>query len=187
MKNEAAFYRKWRKEMMTRGAVVWKVQDAVNPGLPDAIIRFGPSTYFVELKYVPNWPKRAATKVRVKVTANQMVRLKEWSYAWVLLGVENHLFLFDPHVIQSYFDKVSDGYALNRTDLEQTMMGAKTFMAQLEDGTAAFEGDLGVLQQLGSAMVDFDLFFEILPGTKAPSEVQDLNDFEVGDISSIPE
>jgi alkyl sulfatase BDS1-like metallo-beta-lactamase superfamily hydrolase len=76
---------------------------------------------------------------------------------------------------------------INRTDLEQTMMGAKTFMAQLEDGTAAFEGDLGVLQQLGSAMVDFDLFFEILPGTKAPSEVQDLNDFEVGDISSIPE
>ena len=76
---------------------------------------------------------------------------------------------------------------INRSDLEQTMMGAKPFMAQLEDGTASYEGDLGVLQQLGSAMVDFDLFFEILPGTKGPSEVEDLNDFEVGSVPNVHE
>jgi len=76
---------------------------------------------------------------------------------------------------------------INRSDLEQTMMGAKTFMAQLEDGTARYEGDLGVLQQLGSAMVDFDLFFEVLPGTKGPSTAPDLNDFEVGDIHNVHE
>ncbi len=76
---------------------------------------------------------------------------------------------------------------INRSDLEQTMMGVKPFMTQLEDGTASFEGDLGVLQQLGSAMIDFDLFFEVLPGTKQASAATDLNDFEVGEIHNIHE
>ena len=76
---------------------------------------------------------------------------------------------------------------INRSDLEQTMMGVKPFMAQLEDGTASYEGDLGVLEQLGSAMADFDLFFEVLPGTKGPAEVEDLNDFEVGDVGVVHE
>jgi hypothetical protein len=31
-------------------------------------------------------------------------------------------------------------------------------------------------------MADFDLFFEILPGTKGPSVAADLNEFEVGQI-----
>ena len=71
---------------------------------------------------------------------------------------------------------------INRSDLEQVMMGVKSFTAQIEDGTAQTEGDLGVLGQLASTMVDFDLFFEVLPGTKGPSTAADLNDFEVGQI-----
>jgi hypothetical protein len=62
----------------------------------------------------------------------------------------------------------------------QVMMGAKSFMLQIEDGTARTEGDLGVLEQLASAMIDFDRFFEILPATKGPSVATDLNDFEFG-------
>ncbi len=64
------------------------------------------------------------------------------------------------------------------------MMGAKSFMAQIEDGTAQTEGDLGVLEKLGSAMIDFDLFYEVLPGTKESSVAADLNDFEVGPIDT---
>ena len=56
---------------------------------------------------------------------------------------------------------------INRSDLEQTMMGAKTLDAQLADGTAKAEGDVGVLQKLAETMVDFDPRFEIMPGTKA--------------------
>lgn len=56
---------------------------------------------------------------------------------------------------------------INRSDLEQTMMGAKTLEAQIADGTAKVEGDVGVLKQLASTMVDFDPRFEIMPGTKA--------------------
>ncbi|MGB9274539.1 MAG: alkyl sulfatase dimerization domain-containing protein [Terrimicrobiaceae bacterium] len=56
---------------------------------------------------------------------------------------------------------------INRSDLEQTMMGAKTLEAQIADGTAKVEGDAGILKQLASTMVDFDPRFEIMPGTKA--------------------
>ena len=56
---------------------------------------------------------------------------------------------------------------INRSDLEQTMMGTKTLEAQIADGTAKLEGDANILQQLASTMVDFDPRFEIMPGTKA--------------------
>ena len=56
---------------------------------------------------------------------------------------------------------------INRADLEQTMMGAKTLDAQIADGTAKAEGDVGILKQLAATMVDFDPRFEIMPGTKA--------------------
>ena len=69
---------------------------------------------------------------------------------------------------------------INRSDLEQVMMGAKSLVAQIDDGTAQVEGDLGVLEQLASAMIEFDLLFEVLPGTKGPALDTDLNDFEVG-------
>lgn len=67
------------------------------------------------------------------------------------------------------------------------MMGAKSLAGQIADGTATFEGDLSVLQQLGSTMVHFEVGFEILPGTKGPSQEVDRNDFEVGPLELGPE
>jgi alkyl sulfatase BDS1-like metallo-beta-lactamase superfamily hydrolase len=54
---------------------------------------------------------------------------------------------------------------IDRADLEQTMMGIKTLEAQIADGTAKAEGDVGVLAKLAATMVDFDPRFEIMPGT----------------------
>ncbi len=79
-------------------------------------------------------------------------------------------------------DNADLSITIKRSDLEPVMMGSKSFMAQIEDGTAQTEGNLGVLDQLASAMIEFDLFFEVLPGTKGPSVAADLNDFEVGPI-----
>jgi alkyl sulfatase BDS1-like metallo-beta-lactamase superfamily hydrolase len=56
---------------------------------------------------------------------------------------------------------------INRSDLEQTMMGAKTLDVQIADGTAKVQGDPNILKQLASTIVDFDPRFEIMPGTKA--------------------
>jgi alkyl sulfatase BDS1-like metallo-beta-lactamase superfamily hydrolase len=64
-------------------------------------------------------------------------------------------------------DKPDLTLTINRSDLEQTMMGAKTLEAQIADGTAKVQGNAGVLKQLASTMVDFDPRFEIMPGTKA--------------------
>ena len=71
---------------------------------------------------------------------------------------------------------------INRSDLEQVMMGKKTLEAQAVAGKAKLEGNPKVLAQLGSTMVDFEVLFEILPGTKGESKKKDLNDFEVGPI-----
>jgi alkyl sulfatase BDS1-like metallo-beta-lactamase superfamily hydrolase len=64
-------------------------------------------------------------------------------------------------------DKPDLALTINRSDLEQTMMGAKALEAQIADGTAKVEGDVGILKKLASTMVDFDPRFEIMPGTKA--------------------
>jgi alkyl sulfatase BDS1-like metallo-beta-lactamase superfamily hydrolase len=56
---------------------------------------------------------------------------------------------------------------INRADLLQVMMGVKTLAAQIDDGTAKIVGNRNVLRQLASTLVDFELGFELLPGTKA--------------------
>jgi alkyl sulfatase BDS1-like metallo-beta-lactamase superfamily hydrolase len=77
---------------------------------------------------------------------------------------------------------------INRVDLEQTMMGAKTLEAQIADGTAQVEGDASILAQLASTMVDFDPRFEIMPGTKAgTAEVAHANPYEAVPRQSISE
>lgn len=72
---------------------------------------------------------------------------------------------------------------INRSDLVQTMMGAKKLTDQIKDGTAKLEGNQKVLGQLASMMVDFELGFEILPGTKGPAKDKDFNDFEVRPVA----
>ncbi len=85
--------------------------------------------------------------------------------------------------VEGYQAKDADlTITINRTDLELVMMGAKTLAAQIEDGTAKVKGNTEVLSQLGSMMMDFDLAFEILPGTVAPRKPEELNDFETGPI-----
>ena len=71
---------------------------------------------------------------------------------------------------------------INRTDLEQTMMGVKTMEAQIADGTAIAEGDTSVIGKLASTLVVFDPRFEILPGTAARPTEEDLTDYEVGPV-----
>jgi alkyl sulfatase BDS1-like metallo-beta-lactamase superfamily hydrolase len=76
---------------------------------------------------------------------------------------------------------------VNRADLERVMSGEATFDALLADGTATFEGDIGILGQLAALMVEFDPRFEIMPGTKMRTELVDQEAFE-GDIGPlIPE
>jgi hypothetical protein len=73
---------------------------------------------------------------------------------------------------------------INRSDLAQTMMGAKKLADQIADGTAKVEGDVEILGQLASTLVVFDPRFEIMPGTKGRATPEDLNDYEYGPSTS---
>ncbi len=76
---------------------------------------------------------------------------------------------------------------INRSDLEQTMMGAKTLEAQIADGTAKVDGDVEVLKQLAATMVDFDPRFEIMPGTKGRTEAAHAEPYEAVPRKTIAE
>jgi alkyl sulfatase BDS1-like metallo-beta-lactamase superfamily hydrolase len=58
---------------------------------------------------------------------------------------------------------------INRADLEPVMMRQATFASQVAAGRAKLEGNPRVLEQLGACLVQFDQFFEIMPGTKLPA------------------
>jgi len=57
---------------------------------------------------------------------------------------------------------------IRRADLEPVMMRKATFASQAAAGLAKLEGDPRVLEQLLGCLVEFDQFFEILPGTRGP-------------------
>jgi len=56
---------------------------------------------------------------------------------------------------------------INRADLEQTMMGAVSFDEQIKAGKAKLEGDRQPYEDLKTMLVQFDLGFEMMPGTGA--------------------
>lgn len=70
---------------------------------------------------------------------------------------------------------------IQRSELEKVMMGLESFQSLIEDGRASYTGDLTILTQLAERMVDFDPYFEIMPGTKGagnPVEDDSNNDYE---------
>ena len=85
-------------------------------------------------------------------------------------------------------EKPNLALTINRSDLEQTMMGTKTLEAQIADGIAKVQGDASILKQLASTMVDFDPRFEIMPGTKArDAKVAHANEYQAVPRQTIAE
>jgi alkyl sulfatase BDS1-like metallo-beta-lactamase superfamily hydrolase len=67
---------------------------------------------------------------------------------------------------------------IDRSDLEEVMMGKVTFDEQIKKGKAKLEGDHKVYTQLKSTLVQFDPLFEIMPGTKQIAGEKDDDPFE---------
>jgi len=64
---------------------------------------------------------------------------------------------------------------MNRTDLETVMMGKATFDDQIKAGKAKLVGDRKPYDQLKDLLIQFQVGFEILPGTKA-AETPDMKE-----------
>lgn len=56
--------------------------------------------------------------------------------------------------------------SMNRSDLDQVIMGQATLASQLSSGRGQVTGNAAVLQQLASVLVEFDPVFEVMPGTR---------------------
>ena len=63
------------------------------------------------------------------------------------------------------------------------MMGVKTFVGSIEDGTAQAEGDVDILGKIAGALDHFQIGFEILPGTAPEVDEEELNPYEVAEDS----
>ncbi|MGK7906379.1 MAG: alkyl/aryl-sulfatase [Synechococcus sp.] len=71
---------------------------------------------------------------------------------------------------------------IDRDNLVQTMMGAVSFDEQVESGTAQLEGDAQVYEQLKDVLVQFDLGFEMMPGTGDADLTPEKNPFEQAEL-----
>lgn len=54
---------------------------------------------------------------------------------------------------------------MNRSDLETVITGQATLGSQLQSGVGTVTGNVAVLMQMNSVLVEFDQSFEVLPGT----------------------
>ena len=66
---------------------------------------------------------------------------------------------------------------INRDDLEQTMMGAVSMDDQIKSGKAKLVGDRKPIDQLKNMLVQFDIGFEVLPGTLPKDLTSEKNPF----------
>ena len=71
------------------------------------------------------------------------------------------------------------GATLNRSDLLLVMMGVVSFDDQIAAGKAKLVGKREIYEQLKSTLVQFELGFELMPGTRAAEAAKpDLNPLE---------
>lgn len=71
---------------------------------------------------------------------------------------------------------------VNRSDLNQVMMGQASFDDLIASGKARFEGDRSGFDKLRAILVPFTPDFEILPGTAAKAATASPKPFEVRDL-----
>ncbi len=68
---------------------------------------------------------------------------------------------------------------IDRSDLEKTMTGEVSFDEQIKSGKAKLVGNRKPYEQLKAMLVQFEMGFEILPGTKAEDLTPENNPFEM--------
>lgn len=81
------------------------------------------------------------------------------------------------HIVGRVAENADLSISLNRADLEMVMTGERKLTDMLADGTAKSEGNTDVVTQLASTLDQFDLGFELMPGTGAQDLTPNANDF----------
>ncbi len=113
--NESSFWTKLRKGLQNPPDThLVRIENAIYSGTPDVSYcisaPFGSTEGFIELKYLKEWPKRAATIVRLPhFTRQQRTWLHDRHMAggkcYLCLGVKKSLFLIDGLQAAMYLGK----------------------------------------------------------------------------------
>lgn len=69
---------------------------------------------------------------------------------------------------------------IDRAELVPVMTGETTLDAQIDAGNAQVEGDRAVLTQIASLLTDFEMTFEVMPGTEGATPVPGRYDAAAG-------
>ncbi|MBI1350002.1 MAG: MBL fold metallo-hydrolase [Actinomycetales bacterium] len=72
---------------------------------------------------------------------------------------------------------------INRSDLEDAMIGTRPLQEQVADGTAALAGDASVLMTLAGALTSFEPTFAIMPGTTSSATAVPADAFAYRDLA----
>lgn len=72
---------------------------------------------------------------------------------------------------------------INRSDLENAMIGTAPLQQQVADGTAVLTGDASILLTLAGALTQFEPTFAIMPGTVAGSDAVPADAFAYRDLA----
>ncbi|MES0882111.1 alkyl/aryl-sulfatase [Roseibium sp. SCP14] len=81
------------------------------------------------------------------------------------------------HIVGHKADEADLSLAINRADLESVMTGEQKLVDLIAEGTVKSEGDTKVIGQLASTLDQFDLGFELMPGTGAQDLTKPANNF----------
>lgn len=84
-------------------------------------------------------------------------------------------------------DKPDFTITINRSDLNLIMMGIKSMDEMIKTGVAKTEGNIDLLYQLEGALTQFELGFEILPGTESKMTEEKTNPFQQDTPANIGE
>lgn len=103
--NEATLRNYVRPRLLAKGVLTTHHEDALNTGIPDLSYSGGGVHGWIELKWLPAWPKRAETPVRIPhYTKEQkhflLSRGRAGGRCWLLLRVGKEHLLFDHEYAQ---------------------------------------------------------------------------------------
>jgi len=96
--NESTFWHYLRKGMEGR----WKatrVENLCSAGMPDVVYSMRGVHGFIELKYIPEIPKRPTTPLSIPLRREQKIWIEERGslagFVWVFVKVQHNYYLFD--------------------------------------------------------------------------------------------
>lgn len=108
-----------------------RIESSAGNGVPDVSIGVPGGNIWVELKYIPEWPKRPTTKVKLPLRPEQKHWIKTRGElsggVWVICRVQNDIFLFDhmackllcEGALQEDWFFVCEAHWLNRIDFAE--------------------------------------------------------------------